>query len=90
VSAAAFARRGNLDAMLRSLAKEFRRFDFGTLRMRDGRSLIAVRRKSGEPGLYAVITDSEDEMRDALREDADSPPGEQALPGGGQIEGPDG
>lgn len=56
--------------MVRSLAAEFRRFDFGTLRMRDGSALIAVRRKPGEPGLYAVITDSENEMRDALREDA--------------------
>jgi hypothetical protein len=90
VSAAAVQRRGNLDAMLRSLAKEFRRFDFGTLRMRDGRSLIAVRRKPGEPGVYAVITDDEDEMRRALREDANFPPGSEAKPGGDQIEGPDG
>ena len=90
MSAAAVRRRGNLDAMLRSLAADFRRFDFGTLRMRDGRALIAVRRKSGEPGLYAVITDSEDEMRDALLEDADSPPGSEGQPGGDQFEGPDG
>ena len=90
MSAAAVRRRGNRDAMLRGLAADFRRFDFGTLRMRDGISLIGVRRKSGEPGLYAVITDSEDEMRNALREDADFPPGSEAQPGGDQIEGPDG
>jgi hypothetical protein len=71
-------RRGNIDAMLRALAAEFRRFDFGTLRMRDGSSLIAVRRKPGEPGLYAIITDDEDEMRDALREDAGLPPRSRA------------
>jgi hypothetical protein len=58
--------------------------------MRDGRSLIAVRHEPGEPGLYAVITDDEDEMRRALLEDADSPPGEQALPGGDRPDGPGG
>jgi len=72
VSAAArISRHRSIDAVLRALAAEFRPFDFGTLRMRDGISLAAIRRKPDEPGLYAVITDSEDEMREALREDAD-------------------
>ena len=69
MSAAAFPRRKNLDAIVRGLTAEFRRFYIGTVRSRDGISLTGVRRKPDEPGLYAVITDSEDEMRDALRED---------------------
>jgi hypothetical protein len=76
--------------MVRTLTAEFRRFDFGTLRMRDGISLAAVRREPDEPGLYAVITDDADEMRAALRHDADFPPGSEAQPGGDQPDGPDG
>jgi hypothetical protein len=77
VSAAAFPRRRNLDKTVRALAAEFRgRFYIGTVRSRDGISLTAVRRKPDEPGLYAVITDDEDEMRDALREDAEEFPGD--------------
>lgn len=74
-----------LEGMLTRLAKEFRRFDFGIQRTRDGTSLEAVRRKPhrDEPGLYAVITDDVNEMRDALLEDKNSPPGQQAPPGGG-------
>jgi hypothetical protein len=73
------------------LAKEFRRFNFATLRMRDGTSLAAWRREADEPGLYAVITDDADELLEALREDAeDFPPGSEAKPGGDQPAGPDG
>ena len=79
---AAARRRGGLEGALRKLAMDFRRFDFGTQQARNGTSLAAVRRKPDEPGIYAVITDSEDEMREALREDACSPPGE-AHSGGG-------
>ena len=79
-----------LESALGRLAAEFRRFDFATLRMRDGISLAAVRRKPGEPGLYAVITDDADEMLRALREDAeDFPPGPEARPGGDRLR-PDG
>lgn len=64
-----------LERALGRLAAEFRRFDFGTQRTSDGISLAAVRRKPDEPGLYAVITDDAEEMREALREDAeDFPP----------------
>ena len=91
MSAAAFPRHRNLDKTVRALGVEFRRFYVGTVRSRDGISLAAVRRKPDEPGLYAVITDSEAEMRDALREDAeDFPPGSEAQPGGNQCGGPDG
>ena len=77
--------RRTLEGALGRLAAEFRRFDFATLRMRNGLSLAAVRRKADEPGLYAVITDSAEEMRDALREDAEEfPPGPEARPGGNQ------
>ena len=74
----------SLEAMLRKLAAKFGdRFDFGTQRTSDGISLTAVRREPDEPGLYAVITDDPDEMRDALREDEDSPPGSRGEPPGG-------
>lgn len=74
----------SLEGALRRLAAEFRRFDFGIQRTSDGNSIAAVRRKPDEPGLYAVITDDVDEMRDALLEDAeDSPPGTGGAPGGG-------
>ena len=93
MSAAAFPRRRNLDAIVRALAAEFRgRFDIGTVRSRDGVSLAAdppQARRAG-PVRRSSPTDA-DEMRDALREDAeDFPPGSQAQPGGDQRGGPDG
>ena len=78
--------------MVRRLTAEFRgRFYIGTVRSRDGISLAAVRLEPSEPGLYAVITDSEAEMRDALREDIeDFPSGSEKQPGGDQCGGPSG
>jgi hypothetical protein len=92
VVSAALRRPGRtLESTLGRLAAEFRRFDFATLRMRDGVSLAAIRREPDEPGLYAVITDDADEMLTALREDADNfPPGPEARPGGNQPDDPDG
>ena len=74
-----------LEGMLSRLAAAYPWFDFGTQRTRDGTALAAVRRKRGEPGLYAVITPDPEELRDALREDAkEFPPGSKARPGGDQ------
>ena len=56
-----------VDALMREFG---RRFWFGMVRSRDGRSLTAVRKAgASEPGLYAVITPDADEMRDALEQD---------------------
>ena len=77
-------------AVLASLAAEFRQFDFGTCRMPQGLSLIAVRRSDGpREGLYAVITPDPAEMRQVLREDEDFPPGCEGS-GGELPEDPDG
>lgn len=78
------ARRGIEGALSRLAAKFGDRFDFGMQQTSDGISLAAVRHKGDDgPGLYAIITDDPDEMRDALRQDRDSPPGCASGPGGG-------
>lgn len=51
---------------------EFGQFDVTTCRARGGYALAARRRDGSEPGLYAVVTPDEDEMRRALAEG--SPP----------------
>lgn len=67
--------RRSLDTIIRALARDFRRFTFGTQQTWDGTAIAAIRRKPDEPGLYAVITPDPEEMRAALREDEESPPG---------------
>lgn len=78
-------RHEDLAADATELAREFSgRFDISICRARDGRALIATRRAgTGAEGVYAVITPDPEEMREALSEDEDSPPGSEAKPGGG-------
>ena len=75
----------NLYATVSELHQEFgAKFIIGAVRSRDGISLAAVKNDhAGEPGLYAVITGDPGELREALQEDAVSPPGPEARPGGG-------
>ena len=81
---AATRRPSTLEEAALRLAREFKRFCFGTQRTSDGKtSLAAVRQKMDEPGLTAFITDDPQEMREALEEDRDSPLGQQAPPSGG-------
>ena len=77
-------RHEDLAADATELAREFSdRYDIGICRARDGRALVATRRAgTGEPGVYAVITPDPDEMREALSEDEDFPPGSEKQPGG--------
>ena len=58
-----------IPAELSGLAAEFPGYDFATQQTWDGISIIArCREGCAGPGLYAVVTNSPDEMRRALRE----------------------
>ena len=56
-------------AELSGLAAEFPGYEFGMQRTWSGVAITAVRHDgSARPGLYAVVTDDPDEMRQALLE----------------------
>jgi hypothetical protein len=58
-----------LDALVPVLAAEFPVYSFATQRTWDGVSLSAQDKNgAARPGVYAVITDDPDEMRQTLRE----------------------
>ena len=64
-------------AQLSGLAAEFPGYEFATQRTWGGISIVA-RRHGGcaRPGVYAVVTDDPDEMRQALLEhERNQPPG---------------
>lgn len=59
-----------LAVLVSRFASEYPEYVFRTQPSWSGRSLVAVRRAGiSEPGLYAVITPSSDEMREALAQE---------------------
>ena len=58
-----------IPAELSGLAAEFPGYDFAVQQAWGGTSIVARRRRGcASPGLYAVVTDDPDEMRQALLE----------------------
>ena len=85
-----------LGVRLGLLAARFPAFGFRTLSVRDHVAIEAVRYDKDAPGVAVIITEDADEMRDALLEDQDFPPGGEGTrrprrpPGGKQAGDPGG